>query len=213
MADVTVVGAGLAGSEAAWQLARRGVSVKLLEMKPGKRTPAHVSDGFAELVCSNSLRSNDLTNAVGLLKEEMRRFDSLIISCADATRVEAGGALAVDRVGFSRLVTERLLALPANVDQEVYVQLCEAAFPATTSGFNLWQEEVRAYLEALGLPRYRLMEMFGADDAAVAAEFFGFERVGLTAHVAEYVRVAAGIGHGGEFLGRERAERFVGPFA
>ena len=98
MADVTVVGAGLAGSEAAWQLARRGVSVKLLEMKPGKKTPAHVSDGFAELVCSNSLRSNDLTNAVGLLKEEMRRFDSLIISCADATRVEAGGALAVEYV-------------------------------------------------------------------------------------------------------------------
>ena len=112
MADVTVVGAGLAGSEAAWQLAKRGVSVKLMEMKPGKKTPAHVSDTFAELVCSNSLRSNDLTNAVGLLKEEMRRFDGLIVSCADATRVEAGGALAVDRVGFSKLVTERLLALP-----------------------------------------------------------------------------------------------------
>ncbi len=112
MADVTVIGAGLAGSEAAWQLARRGVSVQLMEMKPYKRTPAHVADTFAELVCSNSLRSNDLTNAVGLLKEEMRRFDSLIMSCADATRVEAGGALAVDRVGFSEMVTERLLALP-----------------------------------------------------------------------------------------------------
>lgn len=112
MADVTVIGAGLAGSEAAWQLARRGVSVRLMEMKPEKRTPAHAADTFAELVCSNSLRSSDLTNAVGLLKEEMRRFDSLIISCADATRVEAGGALAVDRVGFSEMVTERLLALP-----------------------------------------------------------------------------------------------------
>ncbi len=105
---VTVIGAGLAGSECAWQLARRGVRVTLCEMKPHKRTPAHHTNDFAELVCSNSLRSDQLENAVGLLKEEMRRLGSLILSCADETRVEAGGALAVDRHGFARLVTERL---------------------------------------------------------------------------------------------------------
>ena len=89
---VTVVGAGLAGCEAAWQLAQRGISVRLCEMKPVQHTPAHHSDDFAELVCSNSLRSDELANAAGLLKEELRRLDSLILSCADAHRVEAGGA-------------------------------------------------------------------------------------------------------------------------
>ncbi len=106
--QTTVIGAGLAGSEAAWQLARRGIQVTLREMKPEKKTPAHETAYFAELCCSNSLRSDQLENAVGLLKEELRRLDSLILSCADATRVEAGGALAVDRHGFARLVTERL---------------------------------------------------------------------------------------------------------
>ena len=105
---VKVIGAGLAGAEAAWQLAQRGISVELYEMKPEKRSPAHHTDTFAELVCSNSLRGDRLENAVGLLKEELRRFDSLIIACADATRVEAGGCLAVDRHGFSRLVTEKI---------------------------------------------------------------------------------------------------------
>ena len=109
---VTVIGAGLAGSECAWQLAQRGVEVTLYEMKPEKRTPAHVSDYFAELCCSNSLRSDQLENAVGLLKEEMRRLGSLILSCADATRVEAGGALAVDREGFAKLVTQRVVSHP-----------------------------------------------------------------------------------------------------
>jgi len=119
--QVTVIGAGLAGSECAWQLARRGVRVTLCEMKPHKRTPAHHTDDFAELVCSNSLRSDQLENAVGLLKEEMRRLGSLILSCADETRVEAGGALAVDRHGFARLVTERLRSHPnvTVVDGEV----------------------------------------------------------------------------------------------
>ncbi|MBQ9521814.1 MAG: methylenetetrahydrofolate--tRNA-(uracil(54)-C(5))-methyltransferase (FADH(2)-oxidizing) TrmFO [Oscillospiraceae bacterium] len=112
MNTVTVIGAGLAGSECAWQLAERGIGVDLREMKPGKRTPAHVTDNFAELCCSNSLRSDQLSNAVGLLKEEMRRLGSLILMCADATRVEAGGALAVDRHGFAALVTERLRAHP-----------------------------------------------------------------------------------------------------
>ena len=111
MRTVTVLGAGLAGSECAWQLAKRGIPVRLVEMKPGKMTPAHSSPYFAELVCSNSLRSDELTNAVGLLKEEMRRLDSLIMRSADENRVAAGGALAVDRVGFARTVTERLRQL------------------------------------------------------------------------------------------------------
>jgi methylenetetrahydrofolate--tRNA-(uracil-5-)-methyltransferase len=106
MMNVTVIGAGLAGCEAAWQLAQRGISVTLREMKPHKMTPAHHSQGFAELVCSNSLRSDQLENAVGLLKEELRRCGSLILRCADETRVEAGGALAVDREGFSQAVTQ-----------------------------------------------------------------------------------------------------------
>ena len=108
MKKVTVVGAGLAGCEAAWQLANRGISVELIEMKPVKKSPAHHVDTFAELVCSNSLRGDRLENAVGLLKEEMRRLGSLIIACADQTRVEAGGCLAVDRQGFSDLVTEKI---------------------------------------------------------------------------------------------------------
>ena len=110
MNAVTVIGAGLAGSEAAWQLSVRGIPVRLIEMKPNKMTPAHHAPQFAELVCSNSLRSDELTNAVGLLKEELRRLDSLILRCADATRVAAGGALAVDREGFANMVTEQLRA-------------------------------------------------------------------------------------------------------
>ena len=112
MNKVKVVGAGLAGSEAAWQLAQRGIRVELIEMKPHKMTPAHHSENFGELVCSNSLRGDRLENAVGLLKEELRRMGSLIISCADATRVEAGGCLAVDREGFSALITEKLKSHP-----------------------------------------------------------------------------------------------------
>ena len=112
MKNVKVIGAGLAGSEAAWQLAQRGIQVELIEMKPHKMSPAHHSENFGELVCSNSLRGDRLENAVGLLKEELRRLDSLIIACADATRVEAGGCLAVDREGFSALITEKLKSHP-----------------------------------------------------------------------------------------------------
>lgn len=112
MNEVKVIGAGLAGSEAAWQLAERGFSVRLIEMKPQKMSPAHHSGDFAELVCSNSLRGDRLENAVGLLKEELRRLGSLILACADETRVEAGGCLAVDRYGFSGLVTQRLRSHP-----------------------------------------------------------------------------------------------------
>ena len=108
METVTVLGAGLAGSECAWQLARRGIRVRLVEMKPEKLTPAHKSPWFGELVCSNSLRSDELSNAVGLLKEEMRRLDSLIMRAADENRVPAGGALAVDREGFARSITRAL---------------------------------------------------------------------------------------------------------
>ena len=108
MMKVKVIGAGLAGSEAAWQLAQRGIDVELYEMKPHKKSPAHHSDDFAELVCSNSLRGDRLENAVGLLKEELRRCGSLIMECAEQTRVEAGGCLAVDRAGFAALVTEKI---------------------------------------------------------------------------------------------------------
>ena len=109
---VKVIGAGLAGSEAAWQLAKRGIEVDLYEMKPKKMTPAHHSPDFAELVCANSLRGDRLENAVGLLKEELRRCGSLIMECAEATRVEAGGCLAVDRAGFASLVTEKIKSNP-----------------------------------------------------------------------------------------------------
>ncbi len=119
--EVKVIGAGLAGCEAAWQLANRGISVKLYEMKPHKMSPAHHSPDFAELVCSNSLRGDRLENAVGLLKEELRRCGSLILQCAEATRVEAGGCLAVDRGGFSQMVTEKIKNHPniTVVDEEV----------------------------------------------------------------------------------------------
>lgn len=106
---VKIIGAGLAGCEAAWQLAKRGIKVKLYDMKPQKFSPAHSLSTFCELVCSNSLRSDSLENAVGLLKQEMREMGSLVMECADEMKVPAGGALAVDRIGFSKLVTERLI--------------------------------------------------------------------------------------------------------
>jgi methylenetetrahydrofolate--tRNA-(uracil-5-)-methyltransferase len=108
MADITVIGAGLAGSEAAWQLAQRGMKVRLYEMKPKRMTPAHTSPLFSELVCSNSLRGDDLSNAVGLLKEELRRMDSLIMASAERHRVPAGGALAVDREAFAQTITDAI---------------------------------------------------------------------------------------------------------
>ena len=112
MKKVTVLGAGLAGCECAWQLAKRGIEVRLYEMKPNKMTPAHSSEYFAELVCSNSLRSDELNNAVGLLKAEMRKMGSLIMESADSNRVAAGGALAVDREGFSRYITDKIKSCP-----------------------------------------------------------------------------------------------------
>ena len=112
MDKIIVVGAGMAGSEAAWQAASRGIKVDLYEMRPVKNTPAHKTDLFAELVCSNSLRGAGLENAVGVLKEEMRRLGSIIMEAADATKVPAGGALAVDRLGFSRYITEKVTNHP-----------------------------------------------------------------------------------------------------
>ena len=142
MMKVTVVGAGLAGSEAAWQLAQRGIAVELIEMKPHKMSPAHHSANFGELVCSNSLRGDRLENAVGLLKEEMRQLGSLIIACADATRVEAGGCLAVDRDGFSALITEKIRNHPnITVREEEVTQMPEgpvivATGPLTSDDFS-----------------------------------------------------------------------------
>ena len=151
---VTVIGAGLAGSEAAWQLAQRGIDVTLREMKPEKKTPAHETEYFAELCCSNSLRSDQLENAVGLLKEELRRLGSLILRCADATRVEAGGALAVDRHGFARMVTEqirshpRITVVPGEVTEIPEGEVVIASGPLTS--------------DALA---ERLQELLGADTA------------------------------------------------
>lgn len=123
MKQVTVVGAGLAGCEAAWQLANRGISVTLIEMRPVKMTPAHKTADFAELVCSNSLRSDALTNAVGVLKQEMRMLNSVIMEAADAHRVPAGSALAVDRKAFAKTVTEKISSHP-NITIE-HREVCE----------------------------------------------------------------------------------------
>ena len=134
MNKATVVGAGLAGCEAAWQLAKRGIKVDLYEMKPQKKSPAHSYNGFAELVCSNSLRADGLANAVGLLKEEMRRLDSLIIACADRTKVPAGGALAVDREKFSDSITETIKNHPniTVINEEITtIPECENVIIAT----------------------------------------------------------------------------------
>ncbi|MGQ9756278.1 MAG: methylenetetrahydrofolate--tRNA-(uracil(54)-C(5))-methyltransferase (FADH(2)-oxidizing) TrmFO [Desulfotomaculales bacterium] len=135
MPAVTVVGAGLAGAEAAWQTATRGIPVELYEMRPRKFTPAHTTGYFAELVCSNSLRAEAFTSAVGLLKEEMRRLGSLIMRCADANRVPAGGALAVDRTLFSRAVTETLEQHPlVTVHREEVRRVPEAPAVVLASG-------------------------------------------------------------------------------
>lgn len=112
MKEISIIGGGLAGCEAAYQVAKRGVKVKLYEMKPTKFSPAHSNENLAEIVCSNSLKSNSITNACGLLKEELRRLDSLLIKCADETKVPAGQALAVDREKFSELVTKKISENP-----------------------------------------------------------------------------------------------------
>ena len=172
MSRVTVIGAGLAGSECAWQLAQRGVEVELREMKPLKTTPAHTTEYFAELCCSNSLRSDQLENAVGLLKEELRQLDSLILRCADATRVPAGGALAVDRHGFARMVTEEIqnhpiiTVVPGEVTEIPEGDVVVASGPLTS--------------DALAA---RLQELFGADSTLnfydAAAPLIAFDSVDM----------------------------------
>ena len=156
---VIVIGAGLAGSEAAWQLAKRGVNVDLYEMRPKKMTPAHKTQNFAELVCSNSLRANNITNAVGLLKEEMRRLDSLIIRCADATQVPAGGALAVDRDKFSEMITETIKNHPnINVIEEEITQIPKGDIPVVVATGPLTSDalsqDIRTYTKQEGLYFY-----------------------------------------------------------
>ncbi|MGB8954798.1 MAG: methylenetetrahydrofolate--tRNA-(uracil(54)-C(5))-methyltransferase (FADH(2)-oxidizing) TrmFO, partial [Tumebacillaceae bacterium] len=132
---ITVIGAGLAGSEAAWQIAKRGHKVNLYEMRPVRKTDAHKTENFAELVCSNSLRGASLANAVGLLKEEMRRLDSVIITSADRTAVPAGGALAVDRDTFSETVTERVMNHPnINVIREELTEIPQDGIVIIASG-------------------------------------------------------------------------------
>ena len=156
---VIVIGAGLAGSEAAWQLAKRGVNVDLYEMRPKKMTPAHKTQNFAELVCSNSLRANNITNAVGLLKEEMRRLDSLIIKCGDATQVPAGGALAVDRDKFSEMITDTIKNHPnINVIEEELTQIPKGDIPVVVATGPLTSDalsqDIRTYTKQEGLYFY-----------------------------------------------------------
>lgn len=143
---VIVIGAGLAGSEAAWQLAARGTKVRLYEMRPKNNTPAHHTEKFGELVCSNSLRSNQLENAVGLLKEEMRRLGSLIIECADNNALPAGGALAVDREGFSQEITDRITGNPnieiireevADIPEDEYVIVATGPLTSDKLSFSI----------------------------------------------------------------------------
>ena len=174
MEPVIVIGAGLAGSEAAWQLARRGVSVTLREMKPAKMTPAHHTEWFGELVCSNSLRSDQLENAVGLLKEELRRCNSLIMACADQHRVEAGGALAVDRHAFSAAITEKIKTHPnITVVEEEVLDIPEEGQVIVASG-PLTAEPLA---EAIGrrYPQNGYLHFFDA-----AAPLVTFESVDMT---------------------------------
>ncbi|MBE6573362.1 MAG: methylenetetrahydrofolate--tRNA-(uracil(54)-C(5))-methyltransferase (FADH(2)-oxidizing) TrmFO [Ruminococcaceae bacterium] len=144
---ITVIGAGLAGCEAAWQAANRGVDVTLYEMKPHKKTPAHKSDSYAELVCSNSLRSAVISNAVGLLKEEMRRLGSLIMEAADATEVPAGSALAVDRTKFSDYITDKIKNHPRiTVIEEELTSIPEEGVVVVATG-PLTSDGMAAYLK------------------------------------------------------------------
>lgn len=165
---INVLGAGLAGCEAAWQAARLGVRVKLYEMKPKKFTPAHKSESFAELVCSNSLRSDSVTNAVGLLKEEMRHLSSLILEAADATRVPAGSALAVDRVKFSDYITEKIRTNPnIEVIEEEVTSLPEGEITVIATG-PLTSDPMAEYIKTeLGCPG---LHFFDAAAPIVAAE-------------------------------------------
>ena len=161
MEKVIVIGAGLAGSEAAWQLARRGIPVELREMKPGKMSPAHHTPYFGELVCSNSLRSDQLENAVGLLKEELRRCGSLIMACADGHRVEAGGALAVDRHAFAAAITEQIKKHPGITVAEGEVTALPAEGNVIVATGPLTSEALSAEIAGL-FPDSKYLNFFDA---------------------------------------------------
>ena len=172
--EALVIGAGLAGSEAAWQLAIRGIRVELFEMKPVRYSPAHHSPDFAELVCSNSFRGDRLSNAVGLLKEEMRRLDSLILSAADRCRVPAGGALAVDRESFSREVTERLRSHPCvTVRSEEVTEIPEG--PVIIATGPLTSPALAERIAAL--PGLRTLNFYDAAAPVVTRDSLNMERI------------------------------------
>ena len=173
MEKVIVIGAGLAGSEAAWQLARRGIPVELREMKPGKMSPAHHTPYFGELVCSNSLRSDQLENAVGLLKEELRRCGSLIMACADEHRVEAGGALAVDRHAFAAAITEQIKKHPGITVAEGEVTALPAEGNVIVATGPLTSEALSAEIAGL-FPDSKYLNFFDA-----AAPLVTFESIDM----------------------------------
>ena len=174
MIKASVIGAGLAGSEAAWQLARRGIHVYLYEMKPVRFSPAHHSPNYAELVCSNSFRGDRLSNAVGLLKEELRRFDSLILSAADRNRVPAGGALAVDREGFSREVTERIRSHPnITVLSEEITEIPDP--PAVIATGPLTGEKLAEAIQKL--PGLTTLNFYDAAAPVVTRDSLNMERI------------------------------------
>ena len=171
---VTVVGAGLAGCEAAWQLVRRGIPVRLIEMKPVKFSPAHKMEGFAELVCSNSLKAEQMTNASGLLKAEMRALDSLILSAAEASRVPAGGALAVDRNLFSDRITQTLRNHPlVTVESAVVDEIPDT--PAIIATGPLTDPALTAAIEKL--PGAKSLHFFDAAAPLVTAESLDMDKV------------------------------------
>ena len=174
MEQATVIGAGLAGCEAAWQLARRGVPTTLIEMKPDKYTPAHHHAGFAELVCSNSLRSDQLTNAVGLLKEEMRQLGSLVMRAADVTRVPAGGALAVDREAFSQYITDAVSGHPLIAVEHAEVTQLPACNAIIATG-PLTSDALAAQIAAL--PGLQTLNFFDAAAPIVSGESLDMDKV------------------------------------
>ena len=174
MSRVTVIGAGLSGTEAAWQLANMGVSVTLVEMKPEKYTPAHHAPGMAELCCSNSLRSDRLANAVGLLKEEMRLLNSLVMKAADAARVPAGGALAVDRESFSRFITDTLESHPlVKVERREAAEIPDG--PAIIASGPLTSEKLAEAI--LQLPGMTALHFYDAAAPIVTLESLDMEKI------------------------------------
>lgn len=172
---ITVIGAGLAGSEAAWQIAERGIPVRLYEMRPDRMTPAHHGPNFAELVCSNSLRANNLENAVGLLKQEMRELSSLIMACADRHRIPAGGALAVDRQAFSQEVTNFVQGHPQiQVIREEVTRIPAEGIVVLATG-PLTSEALAR--ELLGLTGEKFLYFYDAAAPLVDGESINYEKV------------------------------------